>query len=146
MARRAAGLVVYRLVQDRPEFLLLQASNGGWWSPPKGHVDQLPGGDWEEDLTAALRETEEEAGIGSSRLHIHTEAKGELRYEAWGSQKVVTYWLAKLLQPEPEVVLSDEHQDFKWAECEAAIKLADFPDLQSLLQEFHETVVKGRGQ
>ena len=27
--------------------------------------------------------------------------------------KVVTYWLAKLLDPQHNVVLSDEHQDFK---------------------------------
>ena len=27
--------------------------------------------------------------------------------------KVVTYWLAKLLDPQHNVVLSDEHQDFQ---------------------------------
>ena len=27
--------------------------------------------------------------------------------------KVVTYWLAKLLDPQHSVVLSDEHQDFQ---------------------------------
>ena len=38
------------------------------WTPPKGHLDQLSSGEWEEELVAALRETEEEAGIGKNHL------------------------------------------------------------------------------
>ena len=40
------------------------------WTPPKGHLDQLSNGDWEEELVAALRETEEEAGIGKHHLEV----------------------------------------------------------------------------
>jgi len=137
---RAAGLVVYRMLPEggNPQFLLLQASNlKHHWTPPKGHLDQLSSGEWEEELVAALRETEEEAGIGKNHLQVHEHIKGELRYEAWQKQKVVTYWLAKLLDPHHEVVLSHEHQDFKWADCENACQLVkEFPDMQQLLQKF----------
>ena len=62
-ARRAAGLVIFRLKEGASvgsaEWLLLQTSYGEHhWTPPKGHVD--PG---EDDITAALRETHEEAGL-----------------------------------------------------------------------------------
>ena len=42
------------------------------------------------------------------------EAKGEGSYH-WLTivVKVVTYWLAKLLDPQHSVLLSDEHQDFQ---------------------------------
>ena len=42
------------------------------------------------------------------------EAKGEGSYH-WLPivVKVVTYWLAKLLDPQHSVLLSDEHQDFQ---------------------------------
>lgn len=58
MAKRAAGFLIFRLVNSQAEYLLLKASYGSFhWSPPKGHVD--PG---EDDFTTALRETQEEAG------------------------------------------------------------------------------------
>ena len=44
------------------------------WTPPKGHLDQLSSGEWEEELVAALRETEEEAGIGKNHLQVCTTA------------------------------------------------------------------------
>ena len=40
------------------------------WTPPKGHLDQLSNGDWEDEMVAALRETEEEAGIGKHHLKV----------------------------------------------------------------------------
>ena len=47
------------------------------WTPPKGHLDQLSSGEWEEELVAALRETEEEAGIGKNHLQVCTTATSE---------------------------------------------------------------------
>ena len=60
------------------------------WSPPKGHLDQLADGCWESEVTAALRETEEEAGIRGEQLEVHMGVKAELR---WGNigQHLVDY-------------------------------------------------------
>ena len=91
-ARRAAGLVIYRQTNTGlVEWLLLQTSYGqNHWTPPKGHLD--PG---EDDMTAAMRETKEEAGLGNDQLEVFKEVKAELKYEAFGAPKIVTYWLAK---------------------------------------------------
>ncbi|XP_017471574.1 PREDICTED: bis(5'-nucleosyl)-tetraphosphatase [asymmetrical] isoform X2 [Rhagoletis zephyria] len=58
MAKRAAGFVIFRRIEEQIQYLLLRASYADFhWSSPKGHVD--PG---EDDFTTALRETREEAG------------------------------------------------------------------------------------
>lgn len=55
---RAAGIVIFRRLAGQIQYLLLQASYGDHhWTPPKGFLD--PG---EDDFSAAVRETTEEAG------------------------------------------------------------------------------------
>ena len=177
-AKRAAGLVIYKQkdVTSVVEWLLMQTSYGQHhWTPPKGHLD--PG---EDDMTAALRETKEEAGLDQHQLTIFTDVKEELRYwykdspdysrpffscigkklklysissfvnlkyfqsydryEAFGKPKIVTYWLAKLNNPEDKVILSDEHQDCKWLQLEEACDLSGFPDMANVLKNFQKKV------
>ncbi|KAJ8338741.1 hypothetical protein SKAU_G00355270 [Synaphobranchus kaupii] len=92
MALRACGLIVFRrLIQPLPadgiQYLLLQTSYGEHhWTPPKGHVD--PG---EDDMTTALRETQEEAGLGRGQLRVEEGFLSELRYEVRGRPKEVLY-------------------------------------------------------
>ncbi|KAJ7999693.1 hypothetical protein DPEC_G00197050 [Dallia pectoralis] len=148
MALRACGFIVFRrLVQPTPppddiEFLLLQTSYGQHhWTPPKGHVD--PG---EDDLTTALRETQEEAGLGAEHLQVLEGFLQELRYEVRGRPKVVLYWLAELRDPGMAVTLSAEHQDQRWAKLEEACSLAQYKDLQDTLRaaQQHIDTVQGK--
>ncbi|XP_041639320.1 bis(5'-nucleosyl)-tetraphosphatase [asymmetrical] [Cheilinus undulatus] len=138
MALRACGFIVFRLATSVPppdnvEYLLLQTSYGEHhWTPPKGHVD--PG---EDDLTTALRETKEEAGLGEEHLRVVDGFVQELRYEVRGRPKEVLYWLAELRDPRTAVTLSDEHQDFRWARLEEACSLAGYQDLQDTLRAAH---------
>ncbi|PIO71332.1 putative Bis(5'-nucleosyl)-tetraphosphatase [Teladorsagia circumcincta] len=128
---RAAGLVVFRRISDRVEFLLLQASYSPYhWTPPKGHVD--PG---EDEWVAALRETKEEAGILQEQLKIYEDCHETLRYEVKGKPKTVKYWLALLKNPD-DVKLSHEHQMWKWAELDEAIKIAEYAEMGALLRKF----------
>lgn len=136
MALRACGFIVFRRLTsaipppDNIEFLLLQTSYGEHhWTPPKGHVD--PG---EDDMTTALRETKEEAGLGTEQLQVINGFVHELRYEVRGRPKEVLYWLAELKDPVTAVTLSDEHQDFRWARLEEACTLAGYKDLQDTLR------------
>ncbi|XP_060925725.1 bis(5'-nucleosyl)-tetraphosphatase [asymmetrical] [Limanda limanda] len=135
MALRACGFIVFRLADSLPppdniEYLLLQTSYGKHhWTPPKGHVD--PG---EDDLTTALRETKEEAGLGADHLRVVDGFLQELRYKVQGKPKEVLYWLAELRDPGAAVILSDEHQDFRWARLEEACTLAEYKDLQDTLR------------
>ncbi|CAG5983337.1 bis(5'-nucleosyl)-tetraphosphatase [asymmetrical] isoform 1-T3 [Menidia menidia] len=136
MALRACGFIIFRrLLGCTPppgniEYLLLQTSYGEHhWTPPKGHVD--PG---EDDLTTALRETREEAGLGAEHLRVVEGFVQELRYEVRGRPKEVLYWLAELRDPGTAVTLSDEHQDYRWAQLEDACALAGYRDLQDTLR------------
>ena len=136
-ARRAAGLVIFRLKDGASvgsaEWLLLQTSYGEHhWTPPKGHVD--PG---EDDITAALRETHEEAGLDQTQYKVYDDIKEELRYEAFGAPKIVTYWLAKMNNYDDKVVLSDEHQDFKWLDIDQAVSLSGFKDMAQVFKNFN---------
>lgn len=97
-----------------------------------GHVD--PG---EDDLTTALRETEEEAGLKAEHLGIIDNFVWNLNYEVRGKPKQVLYWLAELKDPGTSVTLSDEHQDYRWAGLEEACSLAQYQSLQDTLRAAH---------
>ncbi|XP_063309892.1 bis(5'-nucleosyl)-tetraphosphatase [asymmetrical] [Pelobates fuscus] len=142
MALRACGLIIFRKIKsgipacnmNDIEFLLLQTSYGiHHWTPPKGHVD--PG---EDDLTTALRETEEEAGLNSSQFNIVDGFRKELNYNVNEKPKTVIYWLAELKDFNTEVKLSNEHQDFRWLSLPEACKHAGYKDLQDTLKEANE--------
>lgn len=96
----------------------------------------------EDDLTTALRETEEEAGLKAEKLRVMDGFLHELRYEVQGKPKEVVYWLAELQDPDTPVTLSDEHQDYRWVPLEEACTLAQFTDMQETLkaaQKYLET-------
>ncbi|XP_063813872.1 bis(5'-nucleosyl)-tetraphosphatase [asymmetrical] isoform X2 [Pseudophryne corroboree] len=138
MALRACGLIIFRRVLSAGmsdiEFLLLQTSYGIYhWTPPKGHVD--PG---EDDMTTALRETEEEAGLHPSQFRIVDGFRKELKYNVKNKQKTVLYWLAELSDPNASVKLSSEHQDFRWLQLQEACKFAGYPDMQDTLNEAYQ--------
>ena len=96
---------------------------------------------FQNNITAAVRETKEEAGLSQSQLEIFDEVKAELKYEAFGRPKVVVYWLAKLINYEETVVLSEEHQAFKWLSLDEARDLSGFEDLKKVLTDFHFQVL-----
>jgi bis(5'-nucleosidyl)-tetraphosphatase len=86
-------------------------------------------------MTTAFRETEEEAGLTSEQLKILDGFKKTLQYDVQGKSKRVVYWLAELRDPNTPVVLSNEHQDYKWLDLESAVEFAHFPDMQQTLRE-----------
>ncbi|KHN78936.1 Bis(5'-nucleosyl)-tetraphosphatase [asymmetrical] [Toxocara canis] len=135
---RAAGMLIYRRVNNSFEYLLLQASYPPYhWTPPKGHVD--PG---EDEWAAAIRETKEEAGISIEHLDVHKDFEEVLCYEVKQSrydgevtkQKTVKYWLARLANNDA-VKLSEEHQKMKWLPVDEAISIAQFDDMGKLLRK-----------
>lgn len=95
-----------------------------------GHVD--PGET--DEMVTALRETREESGLLNSDLKIYTDAKEVLTYNVNGKPKVVTYWLAELINPAGQVVLSDEHQDYKWLTLEEACNYGYYTEMQEMLK------------
>lgn len=91
----------------------------------------------EDDLSTALRETQEEAGLGAEDLQVIDGFMQELHYEVHGRPKEVLYWLAELKDPAAAVTLSEEHQSYRWAQLEDACTLAQYKDLQDTLRAAH---------
>jgi predicted NUDIX family NTP pyrophosphohydrolase len=88
MAKRSAGLLIFRRQAGRIEVLLVHPGGPFWankddgaWSIPKGLVD-----DGEDELAAAEREVEEEIG---TRIHGRFERLGDNRQRGG---KVVIAW------------------------------------------------------
>ncbi|XP_040277119.1 bis(5'-nucleosyl)-tetraphosphatase [asymmetrical] [Bufo bufo] len=138
MALRACGLIIFRRIAEASvsdiEFLLLQTSYGiHHWTPPKGHVD--PG---EDDMTTALRETEEEAGLQPGQFHIMDGFRKELNYEVNNKPKTVIYWLGELKDRNAQVKLSNEHQDYRWLRLQEACSYVGYQDMQNTLKEAHQ--------
>jgi predicted NUDIX family NTP pyrophosphohydrolase len=92
VAKRSAGILVYRVRGGAVEVLLVHPGGPFWakkdlgaWSVPKGEYDQ---GD--DPLAVALREFEEETGRQPPREHLV--ALGEIRQRGG---KVLTVWAAR---------------------------------------------------
>lgn len=118
--RTAAGYFLRRDTAEGPRWLIIRATKHGEWGFPKGHLD--PG----EDLrTAALRECAEETGIA---LLAVTGPSYELIYDLpSGKRKRVVYYPAVTNQQ--RVVLSDEHDEHRWASASEAAGLLNHPNL-----------------
>lgn len=138
LQNRACGFVIFRRIHDSIEYLLMQTSyNQHHWTPPKGHVD--PG---ESDFETALRETTEEAGFVKSDLNIFENAKVQLQYDVNGIPKIVIYWLAELINPDKPVIMSSEHQAYKWLGLQEACSLAEYTEMQKALHQFDDYINK----
>ena len=58
ITENASGAVVYRLVNDQPQYLLLKSATSNFWGFPKGHVEGN-----ETDIETAVREIREETSL-----------------------------------------------------------------------------------
>ena len=101
-----------------------------------GHVD--PG---ETDYQTALRETKEEAGFDESSFTVIPDFKCELNYnvnnhrDGKNRPKVVTYWCAELNDCNGKVIMSNEHQAFKWLALQEAKEQSGFKDFNECLDK-----------
>ena len=92
MARRSAGILLYRVARGEPEVLLVHPGGPFWarkdagaWSIPKGEYE-----DGENPQACALREFEEELGVGLPPGEL-----AELGSVKQKGGKVVTAWAAE---------------------------------------------------
>jgi len=89
--KQSAGILLYRIIGNKPEFFLVHPGgpffvkkNEGWWSIPKGELleDEHP-------LTAALREFKEEIGYEPKDPYIELQSivqKGGKKVYGWAAE------------------------------------------------------------
>ena len=113
--------------KDYAEFLLLR-NKRGFWGFPQGHKER-----GENDIQTLQREVQEETGIVSLEIHQYI---GKIQYKYFRadglrSEKEVKFYFATT--PTREVVISNEHEDFKWTNYLDALSLLDHRQLKSII-------------
>ena len=105
--------------KDYSEFLLLR-NKRGFWGFPQGHKER-----GENDIQTLQREVQEETGIVNLEIHQYI---GKIQYKYFRadglrSEKEVKFYFATT--PTREVIISNEHEDFKWTNYLYALSLLD---------------------
>lgn len=131
---RAAGIILFRMKESCPEFLLLRNASHGTWGFPKGHCEEN-----EPPPAAARRETMEETGIEIARFCPGFEKTITYSIVKAGSpqgvEKSVTFFLAP--SRGGKIVISGEHGEARWAKRLAARNVLQFDILRELLDCAH---------
>jgi 8-oxo-dGTP pyrophosphatase MutT (NUDIX family) len=127
-----AGGIVFRPAARRKDgvsvLLVSSKKEPGNWIFPKGHVE--PG---ETAAEAALRETQEEAGVDGDLLG----KVGTLEFDWGGRRYRVDYFLIRATGETDET----DGRKKKWRPFEDAVKKLTYPDLQRLLRKAHARMV-----
>ena len=139
-SKKSAGILLYRLINDTTEVLLVHPGGPFWtkkdlgaWSIPKGEFDED-----ENPLDAAKREMEEETGIKVSGEFIELtplkQKSGKVVY-AWGLQKDI----------DPEQIKSN-HFEIEWPPKSG--KKKSFPEIDKAawykLDEAKQKIIEGQ--
>ena len=118
---QSCGFFIYR---DTPNLSFLLMQHPTRWDLPKGHVD--PG---ETEMQCALRELVEETGIAESQIVIDEIFRYDQHYAVKlrkfnlePKQKTLTIFLAKLIEPEFEIVPT-EHDGYQWFDWDPPHKI-----------------------
>ena len=111
---KSCGVLPYRMVKGRREFLLVFETHSQCWSIPKGHIEA---GETEEQT--ALRELFEETGL-TANLDLSRSASIEYRISSF-ARKMVTFYLGEV-EGSPKTRIG-EIERFKWVTAE---KLRDY--------------------
>ncbi len=124
------AIIRYQTIEqnkDHAEFLLLRNTRG-FWGFPQGHKEK-----GENEIQTLQREVQEETGITELEIHQYI---GKIQYKYFRadgirSEKEVKFYFATT--PTREVVISNEHEDFKWTNYLDALSILDHRQLKSII-------------
>ena len=125
----SAGIVVYCLSNDKPEYLLLHYLSGHW-DFPKGKIES-----GEDKKEAALRELKEETGI--TDIYVHDDFLESLSYRFKDPAKVLIYKTVYFFVgrvAKKDISLSYEHKGFCWLPYPEADMRLTFKNARDLLR------------
>ena len=123
----SAGIVLFRNISNKNEFLLLNYPQGHW-DFIKGKIEQS-----ETSHETALRETKEETGISNIEFidGFEESIEYDFRFKNKDIHKKVIFFLAKT--SEKKIKLSHEHNDYLWLGYNDALKKTTFKNAKNVL-------------
>jgi len=130
---KSAGTVLYRIEDGKIKYLLLYKKKhlqyNESWDFPKGNVEE------KSEIDTVKREVKEETGIVD--LTFIPSFKETLTFfymkDSERVFKIVSVFLCKT--NEPNVVLSKEHNGFRWCIYEEALRLASYKDSKEVIRK-----------
>jgi 8-oxo-dGTP pyrophosphatase MutT (NUDIX family) len=130
----SAGIIVYRTINDIPEYLLLQYG-AGHWDFAKGKMES---GETKEQ--AALRELQEETGLSAHREPDFEESFSYIfhNYDKKLAQKTVYFFVGPATTT--DVTLSDEHIDYAWLPYKEALEQLTYDNAKKVLKKAHKYI------
>ncbi|MEA3323450.1 MAG: NUDIX domain-containing protein [Patescibacteria group bacterium] len=145
---KSIGAVVFRIVDDNVEFLLMKYRNGHW-EFPRGKVENN-----ESEHETMRREIEEETSISQIKIIEDFRETMRFSYKAHGHERIdrikdknciyihkqVVFYLAQSL--DKNVIISHEHQQFQWLSFDDAINRLTFKNARSILEKANQKLEK----
>ena len=128
----SAGVIIYRLDDNKRRTYLLLEYPGKYWDFPKGKLEGN-----EKWIDAALRETKEETGLDNLKIKPGFEHNYSYTFSDFKGnkvQKTVVFFIGHSLGNQT-VRLSHEHMDFLWLPYEQARMQIYFESVRLLLDE-----------
>ncbi len=143
---KSVGAIVFRIVDEKIEFLLIKYRSGHW-EFPRGHVE-----DNETEYETMKREIKEETNISSLHIIKGFRETMSFSYKAHGQEllerkkdkscmyvhKKVVFYLAETI--EDNVIISHEHQEFQWLSFEEGYEKLTFKNAQDILLIAHKNL------
>ncbi len=135
----SAGIIVYRLDDNKKRTYLLLQYPGKYWDFPKGKLENS-----EKWIEAAIRETKEETnldnlvieeGFEHSYSYVFNDFKGNK------IEKTVVFFIGKA-DLNSQVTLSYEHVDYLWLPYDQARMQIYFQSVRFLLDEVESFLIK----
>ncbi len=138
---KSAGTIVFRREKERIRYLLLYKKVSGHyretWDFPKGNIEK-----GEDEKQTARREAEEETGIKDLRFTPGFKERIKFFYKKEGELvlKEIFFYLAETLKK--KVILSFEHNDYKWLLFEEAESQLTFKNSKEILKRANKFLQK----
>jgi len=135
----SCGIVPYRVVNARREYLLVQ-HHAGHWAFPKGHPE-----DSESPLETATRELAEETGLDKVEVTASPAFEEVYKFTKRSGKrvrKVVTYFLGEVSADAPVTVQEKEIADHRWGDVQATRNQLTFEEGKLLLDEVEAYLVE----
>jgi 8-oxo-dGTP pyrophosphatase MutT (NUDIX family) len=132
----SAGVVIYRMENGNPKYLILQHERGHW-DFVKGNVEKN-----EKIRDTIIREAREETGIQDLKFDDDFENKISYFYKRGGKTiyKEVVFHLAETQTT--QVKISYEHVGYIWLNYDQALKKLSYENSKKTLKKAHKKVTE----